>query len=384
MVQISQLTSVPSVTGSEQIPVASRDMGVDAKMSVAQLLAYIEAQFADPNFTTIYFAPSTTGQTQTLGAQTTNVRDIITPTGPFAALTIVLPPVASCFDGQQIIVTCAQAITVLTITGNGATVAGAPNALATAGFFALRYDALLTTWFCVAQSLGSPSSTFTNIVADTIQLNSITASVKDANGNTVLSVAAGDALAVNFVRIVNRETSSKPQITVEGADANIGMTITTKGTGSLEVTAGTDVDITATAGNAGLVALAGSATVQGGSAATLVSTAGNANVFGAGDANVDAAAGDVNLTATGSVRAQNDVVVTLTAPQTMSDKSLTFPIVVAVLSSQLPTPGVGNVGMRATVTDGLQTVAANIGAVLAGTGAVVLPVYSDGVAWRIG
>jgi hypothetical protein len=52
--------------------------------------------------------------------------------------------------------------------------------------------------------------------------------------------------------------------------------------------------------------------------------------------------------------------------------------------ASLPAAAAGNKGFRGFVTDATQTMTAGIGAVVAGTGANNVPVYSDGTNWRIG
>jgi hypothetical protein len=47
-------------------------------------------------------------------------------------------------------------------------------------------------------------------------------------------------------------------------------------------------------------------------------------------------------------------------------------------------PAVGNKGARAFVTDGSVVAAGNFGTVVAGGGANNVPVYDDGINWRIG
>jgi hypothetical protein len=42
-----------------------------------------------------------------------------------------------------------QAVTALTVAGNGATVNGAPTTLAANGFFRIRFDAVLDVWYRV-------------------------------------------------------------------------------------------------------------------------------------------------------------------------------------------------------------------------------------------
>lgn len=50
----------------------------------------------------------------------------------------------------------------------------------------------------------------------------------------------------------------------------------------------------------------------------------------------------------------------------------------------LPDPAVAGVGADAFVTDANATMTAGIGATVAGGGANKVPVYSDGVNWKIG
>jgi len=56
----------------------------------------------------------------------------------------------------------------------------------------------------------------------------------------------------------------------------------------------------------------------------------------------------------------------------------------AVLVSALPAAALVGAGARSAVTDATQTLTAGIGAVVAGTGANIVPVFSDGTNWRIG
>jgi hypothetical protein len=76
-----------------------------------------------------------------------NVWLLLTPTGAFAAGTITMPPVATCTDRLTVAVTCTQAVTTLTVAGNGASVQGAPTMLATNSTFSMRFDAATSTWY---------------------------------------------------------------------------------------------------------------------------------------------------------------------------------------------------------------------------------------------
>ena len=56
----------------------------------------------------------------------------------------------------------------------------------------------------------------------------------------------------------------------------------------------------------------------------------------------------------------------------------------AMAVAALPAAATAGAGARAAVTDSNATLTAGIGAVVAGGGANVVPVFSDGTAWRIG
>lgn len=221
MPTINQLSAVTAVTASDILPIYSSANGDARKASMTTVLAFIESNFASPEFSTVITAPTTSGFNIQLASSTSNIWAIINPTGAFAAGTITLPPVADCFDGQQIIVTCTQAITALTVAGNGAAVNGAPSSLAVNGFFALRFNTLQQDWYCVAQSLGA-AGTFTNIT--------ITNAILDANGNELVKFIP-EAAAVNEITIVNSATGNEPVIAATGGDANIDLGLAAKGTG---------------------------------------------------------------------------------------------------------------------------------------------------------
>jgi len=327
MPTINQLSAVTSVVASDLLPLYSSANGDARKASMSVVLDFIEANFGSPEFTTIINAPTSSGFNILLAAATSNLWLIINPTGPFAAGTITLPPVASCYDGQQIIVVCSQSITTLTLAGNGASLVGAPTALGTGGFFALRFNTLQSAWYCVSQSLGA-TTTFSNIT--------ITNAILDANGNEILAVTPASSSAVNHVLVANTATGNPPGLLAEGTDASIGLRFETKGNGDI------------------FLAPAG----------------------------------------TGIVRASGVEVVTLTASQTLTNKTLTGPITDAIKTGGVGTstvallalayPAATSKGYRTVVVDATQALTAGIGAVVAGGGANCVPVYSDGTNWRIG
>ena len=161
MTTINNLSTIDSVSSGDQVPVYDESAGTARKMSVSQLLAFFSANFASPDFEVQTAAPTLTGFTLTLTASAKSIWALLSPTGTMTNGTIVLPPVADCFDGQEVLVTSTtligdpQSSGLLTVNGNGATVSAAPNSIAAGGSFVLRYRLLTTTWYVVAKSTGA-------------------------------------------------------------------------------------------------------------------------------------------------------------------------------------------------------------------------------------
>lgn len=155
MPTINQLSALDSVAAGDQFPIYSQTNGDARKVAISVLLAYMQANLTSGQgaYTTQYAAPSATGFNVAItdgASNNTNVHLILTPTAGFAAGTIVLPPVASCVDKQEVLVNCTQQVTTLTINGNGATaVTGEPASLAADDFFRLKYDLPTKTWYRV-------------------------------------------------------------------------------------------------------------------------------------------------------------------------------------------------------------------------------------------
>jgi hypothetical protein len=351
---IRDLSETTSLSGADAIPVSLSSQSDARKASLTTLLAFIEANFASPDFTTQINAPSSSGSSIALADQTGNLWLIINPTGAFAALTLVLPIAGNAYDGQQILVTCSNSIGTLTINGNGATLVGAPTALGVGGFFTLRYNKLQSTWYCVSQSLGSTS------VFDHITLTSDTGTVLDVNGQTSLELTKNYAgvTAGNFVRITNRATGSSPAISAQGADANVGLSISAKGTGAISLTSTGTISISAGAGSS--IFQGDTVTLFGNVALAL---GGETAALSANGAAVDMSGGAGGVAFGRSVR-----ILKGTLAQANSALSLYA----------------DDVGARATITDATVTASGNFGAVITGGGANIVPAYHDGTNWRIG
>lgn len=403
MTTINQLSTVTALSAGDQLVVWSAANGDSRKAALTALMNYIKANFADPVFTTVINAPTNSGFNYQLGAQTTNIWLILNPTGSFVAGTITLPAPADCFDGQSIIVTSSQNITALTVAGNGATMVGAPTTLGVGGFFQLRFSAAQSTWYCQSQNF---SSTFADIV--------LTSGINDVNANELLKVTA-TAAAVNELTLANAAAGGSPTLSATGSDADISINLVAKGTGVLKsggvevstisgaqtltnktLTTPTIANPTVSTGTftsptlltpvlgtpdsgtltncAGLPVATGITGLAAG-VATFLTTPSSAGL----------ATAVTDETGTGALVFANTP--TLVTPalgastgstHTTTGFQRTTPTTVGALGSAAFT------GARHAVTDSNATLTAGIGAVVAGGGANVVPVFADGTNWRIG
>ena len=77
---------------------------------------------------------------------------------------------------------------------------------------------------------GDVTLTGTQTLTNKTLTTPVIAQINDANGNEELKFTA-TASAVNEITITNAATGSRPDLSVTGGDTNIGLSITTKGTG---------------------------------------------------------------------------------------------------------------------------------------------------------
>lgn len=153
MSAIDKLNRVSTLTAADLVALFSNSLGNDAAATLGTLLIFLQSQlsaagtqvtqYAAPNATgfNVAIAPPVAGQSMFL---------LLTPTGGFAAGTITLPAQAACVDGQELLVTCTQIVTALTVAGSGSVVNGAPTTLAAANaFFRLRFDGVAKAWYRV-------------------------------------------------------------------------------------------------------------------------------------------------------------------------------------------------------------------------------------------
>lgn len=151
MPRFNQLTRTDTVSAGDILAVFVQNDGDPrgAAMSVLQAFMQANLNFNVEEFTTQYASPSATGFSVSILNSSANAHLILTPTAGFAAGTIVLPSSTNLIDKQEFLLNCTQAVTTLTITGNGATVTGAPTSLVANAFFRLKYDLNSNVWFRV-------------------------------------------------------------------------------------------------------------------------------------------------------------------------------------------------------------------------------------------
>jgi hypothetical protein len=152
MSQINQLTAQDTLSAGDQIPIYSNGNGDTRRVSASALAAFMQSQLdTNGSFATQYAAPNATAFNVQVAPPVAGspVFLLLTPTGAFAAGTITLPAQANMQDGQEVLVSCTQAVTALTVAGNGSTVNGAPTTLAANSFFRLRYDGVFKAFYRV-------------------------------------------------------------------------------------------------------------------------------------------------------------------------------------------------------------------------------------------
>lgn len=150
MSAIDKLSRVTSVASADLLALFSSAVGNDSSVTLSTVLAWLQEQLtADGGMVTQYAAPSATGFSVTVAPPVAggSVWLLLTPVAGYAAGTVVLP--ASPVDRQEVLVSSTQAVTTLTVNGNGSTVNGAPATLAANAFFRLRYDGVLKAFYRV-------------------------------------------------------------------------------------------------------------------------------------------------------------------------------------------------------------------------------------------
>lgn len=146
-----RLTSSTQISGADLIYIFCQQNGGVSASSLTLFAEWLSDNITvtGDGMVTQYSAPSATGFTATITDSDASAWLILTPVATYAAGTIVLPSFANSADKQEVLVNCTQIVTALTVSSSGATVTGAPTTLAANGFFRMRFDRVLETWYRV-------------------------------------------------------------------------------------------------------------------------------------------------------------------------------------------------------------------------------------------
>lgn len=147
--EIYYLNENTTVSASDLMRVFNTSNGVERKISINTLSTYLQTvvNTGIPQFNTQYSSPIATGFSISISNNSNNTHLILTPLAGYANGTIVLPISTIAIDKQRVLVNTTQAITTLTVSGNGASVLGQPTTLSANGYFELKYDSVLNTWY---------------------------------------------------------------------------------------------------------------------------------------------------------------------------------------------------------------------------------------------
>lgn len=197
---IRLLTAVDSLSLGDNFAIGSANNGDDRKASGSVLVTFLESALdfspsgAFPDYITQYAAPSATGFSVQITDADDNIHLILMPVAAYAAGTIIFPLSTNLVDKQEVLVNTTQAVTALTLNGNGATIQGAPTSLVANSFFRFKYDISGNTWYLIGS--GDATSVGGYVVATTATADTIV--LRDSNADIfgrVLSsgVATGTA-----------------------------------------------------------------------------------------------------------------------------------------------------------------------------------------------
>jgi hypothetical protein len=144
---INSLTRTTTLSLADLVPLWPASAQDDQVATLATLLAFLQANLTTgADIAQQYASPAATGFTVVVTVGNTWL--VLSPLAGYAAGTITLP--ANPTNEQIVQVSCTQAVTTLTVGGNGRTVIGAPATIAAGGFFTMRYDLTTNAWYRVS------------------------------------------------------------------------------------------------------------------------------------------------------------------------------------------------------------------------------------------
>lgn len=151
MPTIDQLSQATSLSGADEVALYSPGIGATVKGTLDQVAAVLLEAIEGTPDGTVYSMSAAGGFTVAALPATPggSVWAQITLAAPAPTGTVILPGVNDRADRQEVLVTCTQAVSVLTINGNGAALSGAPNSTGPAAPFRMKYDLLSNTWYLI-------------------------------------------------------------------------------------------------------------------------------------------------------------------------------------------------------------------------------------------
>jgi hypothetical protein len=152
MPTIDQLSQAASLSGADEVALYSPGIGATVKGTLDQVAAVLLDVIEGTPDGTVYTMSAVGGFTVAALPVTPhgNVWVQITLTAPAPTGTIILPGVTDRADRQEVLVTCTQAVSALTVNGNGAALSGAPTTTGPAAPFRMKYDLISNTWYRIS------------------------------------------------------------------------------------------------------------------------------------------------------------------------------------------------------------------------------------------
>lgn len=136
-------------TGASLIPFFDGTNSADRRASLNTVAGVVQELLGGVEDYISSYATPVTGDTVSIVPFTAGASCflLLTPTTTLSTLTLLFPLTDQCQHGQEIIVHTVQAITTLTVNGNGSGKSGAPTTLAAGSFFRMRFDQVNEAWY---------------------------------------------------------------------------------------------------------------------------------------------------------------------------------------------------------------------------------------------
>jgi hypothetical protein len=144
---IQNLDNVDSISNSTLFAVNQN--GLDYNCTGLAVANFIEQNISLNDNSVIQYAAPLTGSTVAVSGTGDSVWLVLTPASSLAALTVQLPLVDGCVANQELLVSTTQAVSSLTVSVNGGAGVGLPTSLSAGGFFRIRFEPVLKTWYRV-------------------------------------------------------------------------------------------------------------------------------------------------------------------------------------------------------------------------------------------